>query len=129
LDESDSEKWISKKRSRKAGNEKKKKKGFKETVNEKLNGNASGSDSQAAKAQVNVVKDSKPSNENVNSPEWRKKRSKKMVGCRFCWDHFDESEAMRIWPRLYPSKVNSKLYLLHLCMQIFFTILFVRRCS
>jgi len=68
LDESDSEKWISKKRSREARNEKKKKKGFKETVNEKLNGNASGSDSQAAKAQVNVVKDSKPSNENVNSP-------------------------------------------------------------
>jgi hypothetical protein len=59
--------------------EKKKKKGFKETVNEKLNGNASGSDSQAAKAQVNVVKYSKPSNENVNSPDWRKKHPKKML--------------------------------------------------
>jgi hypothetical protein len=79
--------------------EKKKKKGFKETANEKLNGNASGSDSQAAKAQVNVVKYSKPSNENVSSPDRRKKHPKNMFGCRFCEDPFDESEAMRIRPR------------------------------
>jgi hypothetical protein len=60
---------ISKKRSREAEKKKKTKKGFKETVNGKLNGNASVSDSQAAKIQVNVLKYSNPSNENVNSPD------------------------------------------------------------
>lgn len=109
LDESDSENRISKKRSRedekkktKEDEKKKKKKGSKETVTLKVNG--LGNDSKAAKVQVNVVKDSKPSNENVNSPDSRKKRLRKTSGCRLAGDPFDKSEAMRRWPHRYPSE-------------------------